>query len=476
MVHERQYIFLRLNLVIDMALSAIAIVAAYFTRSVIAILYIKLQSFLPLNFPEILPYEESHLFFEYLWLFPFCIILWPMALNRWGYYDIYDFKKAGSRFWIVVKASLMSVVFLIFVIFVFKQQFIARIVVVGIGFWAVILLFLKDLIIRKVFVRLHNTPEYQHNVLLVYQKSKDSSAKSLIEHYRDWGVRITGEMNIDEFDFSKDSFSDLLTNSQIDEVVFSVKPEKYSSLSALINICEQLGLKTRILINFYSPDILKLSTDYLHGVPLLTLNPTTQNFGALTVKLFFDRITAAILLVVLSPLLLIITIFIGLTSKGPILIKQKRAGLNGKLFTMFKFRSMIDKADQLKENLEGKNELSGWAFKIKDDPRITPVGKILRRFSLDELPQLWNVFTGSMSLVGPRPALPDEIAKLKLWERRRLSMKPGITGLWQVNGRTNLPNEEWIAFDLKYIDSWSVKLDAKIILKTLWVVVLGEGE
>ena len=476
MVHERQYIFLRLNLVIDMALSAMAIVAAYFTRSVIAILYIKLQSFLPGTFPEILPYEESHLFFEYLWLFPFCIILWPMALNRWGYYDIYDFKKAGSRFWTVLKASLISVVFLIFVIFVFKQQFIARIVVVGIGFWAVILLFLKDLIIRKVFVRLHNTPDYQHNVLLVHQKSEDNSAKSLVEHYRDWGVRIIREINIDEVDLNKNSLSDLLTNSQIDEVVFSVKPEKYSSLASLINICEQLGLKTRILINFYSPDILKLSTDYLHGVPLLTLNPTTQNFGALTVKLFFDRITAGILLVVLSPLFLIITIIISLTSKGPILIKQKRAGLNGKLFTMFKFRSMIDKADQLKEDLEDKNEMNGWAFKIKNDPRITSVGKILRRFSLDELPQLWNVFTGSMSLVGPRPALPDEIAKFKLWERRRLSMKPGITGFWQVNGRTNLPNEEWITFDLKYIDSWSIKLDAKIILKTLLVVILGDGE
>ena len=459
-----------------MVLSAIAIVAAYFTRSVIAILYIKLQSLLPANFPEILPYEESHLFFEYLWLFPFCIILWPLALNRWGYYDIYDFKKTGSRFWIVLKAALMSVVFLIFVIFVFKQQFIARIVVVGIGVWAVILLVLKDLIIKKVFVKLHNTPYYQHNVLLVSQNSEDNSAKSLIEHYRDWGVRITGKINIDEFDFNKDKFSDLLTNSQIDEVVFSVKPEKYSSLSALINICEQLGLKTRILINFYSPDILKLSTDYLHGVPLLTLNPTTQNFGALTVKLFFDRIVAAILLVVLSPLLLIITILIYLTSKGPVLIKQKRAGLNGKLFTMFKFRSMIDKADQLKENLEDKNEMNGWAFKIKNDPRITPIGKFLRRFSLDELPQLWNVFTGSMSLVGPRPALPNEIAKFKLWERRRLSMKPGITGFWQVNGRTNLPNDEWITFDLKYIDSWSLKLDAKIILKTLWVVICGEGE
>ncbi len=457
-----------------MALSAVAIIAAYYTRSFIALLFINLQNFLPVWFPEIPPYEESHLFLEYLWLFPFCIILWPTALNKWGYYDIYDFKKASSRFWTVVKASLVSVAFLILVIFVFKQQFIARIVVVGIGIWAVLLLFLKDLIIRKVFVRLHQKPDYQHNVLLVSHKSDDNSAKSLIAHYRDWGVRIIREINIDELD--KDNLTSLLTNSQIDEVVFSVKPDIYSSLPALINICEQLGLKTRILINFYSPEILKLSTDYLHGVPLLTLNPTTQNFGALTVKLFFDRITAAILLVVLSPLLLVIAIVVALTSKGPVLIKQTRAGLNGKLFTMFKFRSMIDNADKLKKNLENINEMNGWAFKIKNDPRITPVGKFIRRFSMDELPQLWNVFTGSMSLVGPRPVLPDEITKFKLWERRRLSMKPGITGLWQVNGRTNLPNEQWATFDLNYIDSWSLKLDAGIILKTLWVVIRGEGE
>jgi len=474
MVHERQYIFLRLNLIIDMALSAVAIIAAYYTRSIIALLYVNLQNFLPVWFPEIPPYEESHLFLEYLWLFPFCIILWPMTLNKWGYYDIYDFKKASSRFWTVVKASLISVAFLILVIFVFKQQFIARIVVVGIGLWAVLLLFLKDLIIRKVFVRLHKKPDYQHNVLLVSHKPEDNSAKSLIAHYRDWGVRIIREINISEL--NKDNLTSLLTNSQIDEVVFSVEPDIYSSLPSLINICEQLGLKTRILINFYSPDILKLSTDYLHGVPLLTLNPTTQNFGALTVKLFFDRITAAILLAVLSPFLLAIATVIALTSKGPVLIKQTRAGLNGKLFTMFKFRSMVDEADKLKRNLENENEMNGWAFKIKNDPRITPVGKFLRRFSLDELPQLWNVFTGSMSLVGPRPVLPDEITKFKLWERRRLSMKPGITGLWQVKGRTNLPNEEWILFDLKYIDSWSLKLDAGIILKTLWVVIRGQGE
>jgi len=474
MVHERQYIFLRLNLVIDMALSAVAIIAAYYTRSVIAFLYFNFLDFLPDWFPEIPPYEESHLFLEYFWLFPFCIILWPMALNKWGYYDIYDFKKPGSRFWTVVKASLFSIAFLILVIFVFKQQFIARIVVVGIGLWSILLLFLKDLIIRKIFVRLHNKPEYQHNVLLVSHGNEDNCAKSLIDHYHDWGVRITCEINIDEL--NKDSLASLLTNSQIDEVVFSVKPEIYSSLPPLINICEQLGLKTRILINIYSPDILKLSTDYLHDVPLLTLNPTTQNFGALTVKLFFDRITAAILLVVLSPVLLTIAVVIALTSKGPVFIKQTRAGLNGKLFTMFKFRSMVVNAEKLKQELIEKNELDGWAFKMKDDPRITPFGKFLRRFSLDELPQLWNVLTGSMSLVGPRPVLPEEIAKFKLWERRRFSMKPGITGLWQVKGRTNIPNEEWVVLDLKYIDTWSIKLDAKILLKTLWVVIRGEGE
>jgi exopolysaccharide biosynthesis polyprenyl glycosylphosphotransferase len=208
---------------------------------------------------------------------------------------------------------------------------------------------------------------------------------------------------------------------------------------------------------------------------MLTLSPTTRNFGALTVKVFFDRVAALFLLLILSPLLIIIYFAVKLTSKGPAIYKQQRCGINGKKFTFYKFRSMYNNAADIKSTLQNNNEMKGWAFKIKNDPRITSVGKFIRRFSFDELPQLWNVLKGDMSLVGPRPALPEEVKKFKLWERRRLSMKPGMTGLWQVSGRTKLPNDQWVVYDLDYIDNWSLTNDIKIISKTLLVIVRGDG-
>jgi len=473
MVHERQYILLRLNLLIDMLLAMLALVAAYYTRSLLAYFYVDFASVLPGWFPEIIPYEESHLFKEYLWLFPSCAVLWPLALNRWGYYDLYDFRNAGIRRRAVVKASAFCGIFLVTAIFVFKQQFIARIVVVGTALWATGLLIIKDNIIRSIFINLNKNPEYFHNILVVTESGKSQKAKKLVDQYKEWGLRISGELDINSI--SSESFTENITHSQVDEVIFAVKPDSLSKLTEYINICEQLGIKTIIFLDVYKPVISAANTEYLFGIPMLTLSPTTRNFGSLTVKVFFDRVAALFLLIILSPLLIIIYFAVKLTSKGPVIYKQQRCGINGKNFTFYKFRSMYNNAAEIKSTLQDNNEMAGWAFKIKNDPRITPVGKFIRRFSFDELPQLWNVLKGDMSLVGPRPALPEEVEKFKLWERRRLSMKPGMTGLWQVSGRTQLPNDQWVVYDLEYIDNWSLTNDIKIISRTLLVIVRGDG-
>lgn len=474
MVHERQYVFLRLNLLLDMALAVCALVAAYYTRSVLAWLLEGYVRYVPGWLPEIVPYERSHLFREYLWLFPACAVLWPLALNRFGAYDWYDLRHTAARRWIVIKACVVSVALLILAIFTFKLQFIARLVIVGTGVWAAVLLLLKEALMRRAFIRLHQRPEYQHNIIIVGENEHARRAAELIDQYREWGLRVA--RTLPSATTTPDELAQILTAGPVDEVVFAVPPTGYAHVPALAAVCEQLGLTTRIVMDVYRPSICKLTTEYLHGLPLLTLHPTTQHFGALTVKLFFDRVAAAILLVVLLPLLALIAVFIKLTSRGPVLIHQVRCGQHGKPFVMHKFRSMIAGAEALRDELAEKNELNGWAFKIKDDPRITPAGRILRRFSVDELPQLWNVLMGEMSLVGPRPALPSEVEKFQLWERRRLSMKPGITGLWQVSGRTRLPNETWAKYDLAYIDQWSLALDLKILLKTVLVLLRGEGE
>jgi exopolysaccharide biosynthesis polyprenyl glycosylphosphotransferase len=473
MVHERQYIFLRLNLVIDMLVSMAALVAAYYLRSSLSYAYISVPDLFPAWFPEIVPYEESHLLKEYIWLFPTCAILWPLALNRLGYYDLYDLRQAAARRWMIIKASVFSTVFLVLLIFVFKQQFIARIVVVGTGICAALFLMAKETFMRSIFIHLHKRPEYQHNIVVIGETSRFSQAEELITRYSEWGLRITKALDISRL--VPESLADELTRTQVDEVVFAVAPESYRQFPSLAQVCEKLGLKTRLLMDVYSPEICNVSIEEIEGLPVLTLNPTTQNFGALTVKLFADRIISLLLLILLSPVLLLIGLLVKVTSAGPVVISQKRCGLNGKPFMLYKFRSMVKDADRMKESLDIDNEMKGWAFKIKNDPRITPFGRFLRRFSLDELLQLWNVLKGDMSLVGPRPALPAEVSKFKLWERRRLSMKPGMTGLWQVSGRNLIPNEEWVNYDLKYIDTWSLGLDIRVLIKTAWTVLTGEG-
>ena len=191
------------------------------------------------------------------------------------------------------------------------------------------------------------------------------------------------------------------------------------------------------------------------------------------IKRIIDIVASFIGLILLSPLILIVSILIKLESKGEVIFKQKRVGLNGKEFYMYKFRSMVINAEELKKQLESQNEMSGPMFKIKDDPRITKVGKFIRKTSIDELPQLINVIKGDMSLVGPRPSLPKEVEKFEQWMMERLEVKPGLTCIWQVSGRNNIDFEDWMKLDIKYVRERSFKLDIKLILKTV-LVLLGD--
>jgi len=188
-----------------------------------------------------------------------------------------------------------------------------------------------------------------------------------------------------------------------------------------------------------------------------------------------DVVISSMAIIVTASIQFVVAVFIKLTSKGPVFFKQLRAGLNGRKFTLYKFRTMYQGADKERFELEAKNEMNGPVFKIKNDPRITRIGKILRKFSIDEVPQLYNVFVGQMSLIGPRALATYEVKKFELWQRRRLSMRPGITCSWQVNGRNKLDFEEWMKLDLEYLDNWSLWLDFKILIKTIPVVMFGIG-
>ena len=271
-------------------------------------------------------------------------------------------------------------------------------------------------------------------------------------------------------------FQEILRKNVIDEVVLSLPVKShYDKISAIINLCEQQGIIIRFLSDLFDLKIAKSYIDNLDGTPLLTLHTVPVEPWHLVVKRVLDATVSSVGLLLLLPLFILVSVLIKLDSRGPVFFIQERVGLNKRRFKLFKFRTMTENAENLRDQLKDLNEVSGPVFKIKNDPRLTRVGKWLRKLSIDELPQLINVFIGDMSLVGPRPPIPTEVEQYRWRDRRRLSMKPGITCLWQVNGRSNCPFEKWMELDKEYIDNWSLWLDFKILAKTIPAVIRGSG-
>jgi exopolysaccharide biosynthesis polyprenyl glycosylphosphotransferase len=238
--------------------------------------------------------------------------------------------------------------------------------------------------------------------------------------------------------------------------------------------CDEEGVRTRVAIDFFPHVNSEITLDRVGSAPLLTFSAAPLDDLRLLLKRFFDIVISGTALVLLAPVFLAIALLIRLTSPGPIIFRQLRCGLNGRRFTMYKFRSMVDNAEDLMSDLQHLSTRQV-AFKIARDPRVTPVGLWLRRFSLDELPQLLNVLRGDMSIVGPRPPIPEEVDRYERWQRRRLRMRPGLTCLWAISGRDRVDFNTWMRMDISYIENWSLRLDWTIILRTIPLVLAGRG-
>lgn len=267
----------------------------------------------------------------------------------------------------------------------------------------------------------------------------------------------------------------LLHGSVLDEVVFAVPREQLGALEQPVLACEEQGIKVRVCLDLFETRIATRTVEDLDGIPLLALSTTPSDTLALAAKRALDLVESAAALVLLAPIFLVVAIAIRLESPGPVFFRQRRVGRNGREFTLLKFRSMYQDAEARLESLRAHNEVSGPVFKMRNDPRVTRVGRLIRRASIDELPQFWNVLRGDMSVVGPRPPLPAEVAKYERWQRRRLSVKPGITCTWQVSGRSDISFERWMELDLRYIDTWSLWEDTKILVRTIPAVLTGRG-
>jgi exopolysaccharide biosynthesis polyprenyl glycosylphosphotransferase len=264
-----------------------------------------------------------------------------------------------------------------------------------------------------------------------------------------------------------------LDSSVVDCVFFSGQPGEPGMIEEAISCCQQRGVEVWFKMELARQELSFSRIDYLDDLPVLVFSLTPRKGAGILVKRALDVVLSLLLCAALAPLMLLLALAVRLSSPGPALFRQRRIGLNGREFIIYKFRSMS--ADPgFAPALQ--NEMSGPVFKMKEDPRTTALGRFMRRFSLDELPQLWNVLKGDMSLVGPRPPLPSEVDQYQDWQRRRLSMRPGITGLWQVMGRNDIADfNDWVKLDLRYLDAWSLWLDLKIILKTIPVVLRGTG-
>lgn len=266
----------------------------------------------------------------------------------------------------------------------------------------------------------------------------------------------------------------LIARHKVQEIYITIPSEK-NIINELITSIRKYDVQIKIIPELFELVTSSISFDQAYDYPCIEIVKTPLRGLNLFLKRAADIVLSLLGIIIISPILLIVALFIKLDSKGPVFIHQKRIGKNGAPFHMHKFRSMVNNAEELKEQLEKYNETDGPAFKMKNDPRITRVGRFIRKFSIDELPQLFNVLKGEMSLIGPRPPLPNEVEQYSDFQWRRLDIRPGITGLWQVSGRSDITFDEWVKLDLYYIERWSISLELKILIKTIPVVLKGEG-
>lgn len=272
-----------------------------------------------------------------------------------------------------------------------------------------------------------------------------------------------------------DDIPELVKSESVDEIILALPASAHEEVAPVVRLCERRGVSLKLVPDLFEMSLARVQVDDIAGIPLLDVQERPLKHLALAVKRLIDIVASGAVLVLSVPVIAVLALLIRLESPGAPILVQERVGKGGRHFRCLKLRSMSSDAADLQPQLERLNEAGGLIFKMRSDPRVTRVGRFMRRLSLDELPQIWNVFRGDMSLVGPRPPLPSEVERYESWHRRRLEVKPGLTGIWQVSGRSDLPFDEMVMMDLYYVDNWSVTLDIKILIRTSIAVLRGKG-
>jgi exopolysaccharide biosynthesis polyprenyl glycosylphosphotransferase len=397
-------------------------------------------------------------------------------------------KRTWVLFMEYLQSTVLVIVLLLLFYFAFKLYQISRLFLIEFAIFGFFFLFLSRLVEYHVFKTYRAKGFNQVNIVLIADESSLPFIETLLTN-KEWGYRIVAiftASNVIKEKYEKSIIllpeqyllvlNDLMEVDILDEVLYLKNKVIPSEVRETVRSCEELGVVFSLR---YKDSNIKLTNAIKTTIgeeKFLTFINIPHNIFALTIKKIMDISISLFLTIILSPVLLGIALMIKITSPGPVIFRQTRVGLRGRQFGLYKFRTMIVDAEKYKKELEAENEADGPVFKIKDDPRVTSIGKVLRKSGLDELPQLFNILKGEMSLIGPRPPLPEETKSYKRWQLRRLSVKPGLSCFWQIKpDRNSIKFEKWMEMDLAYIDNWSLRLDFIILLKTIATVFQRTG-
>lgn len=477
MTHSQSWRQLRAGMVVADALN---ILLTYIVADILrCILWMDLA--FPSQWPEYLPEFGSsvRLHVRVMMLLP---LGWPLILSLLGWYA----QRWRPWGWVVRNAVVGSVILALFqaaLALLFARELYPR---AQIGFVAV-LLPATTVLTRGISLLIGRwiTRRRPRHVLIVgtgrdavrvrrLLRSVALGRPTVLGHLRGPWETDAARIQTGAILGDLDRLGSMLDGQVVDEVVFSVPLEEYPNILPHVRLCEEVGVQAHLMAETMACHSMPEITDF-HGVPLLSYSPTRHSPELLSLKRLLDIVVSIIGIALSAPIMLICAVLIKATSPGPILFRQGRSGLHGREFRMYKFRTMRPDAEERVREIAHLNESKGPVFKIERDPRATNIGRWLRKWSLDELPQLFNVLKGDMSIVGPRPPIPAEVAQYDRWQRRRLSMRPGLTCLWQIKGRHKIGFEEWMNLDLFYIDNWSLRLDFLILCRTVTTVIGGTG-
>ena len=420
----------------------------------------------------------------YLWLLGLIVPVWVVLLAASGGYGLG--WMARSRAWLVARVSGIALLILTAALFFAQESEINRSLLLlftsvgAVGLWVE-----RTLVLA--WLRRRRGERWSHVAIVVGTDERAERLIASLRRYPEAGWLVRGCLSVDPADAVRSvgdvpvigtlqDLPDLLQEEVVvDEVFFAVPADRLDRLTEALEACENLGVDARVLVDLYRPAHAHAYVEELFTLPFYGVSPTLTRQGALAVKRAIDIVGAALILALTLPFLLVVAVLIRVSSRGPVIFRQVRSGFHGRAFEMYKLRTMVADAELRRDELLHLNEMNGPVFKVSDDPRRTRLGRFIRRYSLDELPQLVNVIRGEMSLVGPRPLPLYEASRIKGVQRRRLAMRPGLSGLWQTRGRSTVDFDEWMRMDLEYVDQWSLALDLRILLATVPEVLRGTG-